>query len=239
MPDPERSFSWSAISSFEWNREEWWLKYVLHQKCTYESAEKGTIAFCVVAGFADPHCPVVKKTIELAFGSMVDKRIETDKKYIPKLVRYPIMQHKMRCEFHGIPLVGIADTYREPAPMTVRKFGHKPALRDYKTGRKKWDQKRANETGQLKMYALMLWILWKIRPEDCEFWIDWLPTHIVDGGIAFIETDHKKLMPRSFKVKLTMTEVLKFGQHVVDTYNEMQQYAMNRPILDTSDPSEW
>ncbi len=239
MPDPERSFSWSAISSFKYSKEQWWLKYVLHKDCTYENHAKGTHAFCVIAGFADPECPVVKKTIELEFGSMVDEKIQKDKKFIPELVRYPIMQHEMRCELNGIKLVGIADTYRPIGIEAIPKrkigdmnigFDFKPGLRDYKTGRVKWDQKRANETGQLTMYCFLLWQIEKIRPEDVELWIDWLPTHTKDGKIEFLENPVK---PISFRTKRTMKEVLEFGRYIMEVHSEMYQYAMNRPVLDT------
>lgn len=244
MPDPERSFSWSAISSFEWSREGWYLKYVLHQKCTYESAEKKTVAFCFVTGFADPECPVVKKTIELAFGSFVDTKIQVDKKFIPKLVRYPIMQYEMRTVFDGIPLIGIADTFRES--IEVKKFERKgftktfAGLRDYKTGRKPWDQKRADETGQLTMYSALLWLTKKIRPEDVEFYIDWLPTHIKNGEVVFIEEDHKKLQPVTFQTRRTMHDAMTFlNDRLLPTYRSMLEYAQNRPVLDTDSWDEW
>lgn len=238
LPDSERSFSWSAISSFKYSKEQWWQKYVLHKDCTYENPSKGTNAFCAIAGFADPECPVVKKTIELEFGSMVDEKIQNDPKFIPELVRYPVLQHEMRCELNGIKLVGIADTFRPNIPVKVGKkiLSHqpfdilKPGLRDYKTGRLKWDKKRADETGQLTMYCFLLWQIDKIRPEDMELWIDWLPTHTKNGKVEFLENPVKV---HSFRTKRTMTQVLEFGNYIMEVHSEMYQYAMNRPILDT------
>ncbi len=205
--DPKRAFSWSAIASFEWNKDQWYKKYVLKE--------------------------IPEITPELEFGSMVDKRLQDDPTYLPHVTRYPVLQHEMRCEFNGIPLIGIADTYAPPDTDVDRKKTPWPALRDYKTGRKPWNKKRADETGQLSMYCLMLWQIDKIRPEDVDLYIDWLPTHIKDGKVAFVEEDHTKLKPEVFRTKRTMHEVLVFGQRIIDTYAEMLEYCKHRPVLDT------
>lgn len=203
--DPTRALSWSAISSFEWNRDQWWRKYVGKE--------------------------IPEITPELEFGSMVDKRIQEDPTFLPKLERFPVMQHKMECVFNDIPLIGIADQF-DPNPKHIR-------LADDKTGRRIWDQKRADETGQLTMYSLELWLTQKIRPEDIDFEIRWFPTHYKDGKIAFIEEYHTKLQPVVIRTKRTMREVLAFGQRIIDTYTAMHEYAAHRPILDTCDYNQW
>lgn len=204
MFDPKRAFSWSAIASFEWNRDQWYRKYVLKE--------------------------IPEVTPELEFGKYVDEKIQEDDTFLPHLVRYPVFQHKMETMFHDIPLIGIADAYRPPK---------NPALRDYKTGRKPWDQKRANETGQLTMYALMLYLIDGIKPEEIDLYIDWLPTHYKDGKIAFIEEDHTKLKPVTFRTKRTMRDILAFGNRINDTYAAMVEYCQKRPVLDTSNWDEW
>lgn len=214
--DRDRALSWSAISAFQWNKQQWYDKYVL-----------GILS---------------EKTPELEFGSLIDQRVQDEPDFLPNLVRYPIMQHKMQAELNGIKLLGIADTYRAEIPYDYHAFETglysmeemeavvcKPALRDYKTGRKAWDQKRANETGQLTMYALLLWLTEKIRPEEVDFYIDWMPTHYVDKEIQFI----KEGDIRTFHTKRTMHDILEFGQKIQDTYREMIEYAEKRPLLDT------
>ena len=191
--DPNRALSWSQIASFQWNKDQWYRKYVAGE------------------------LPEVTK--ELEFGSMVDKKIQDDSSFLPKLVRYPILQHEMKCQFNDIKLIGIADTYRPK----------RPALRDYKTGRRPWDQKRADDTGQLTMYCLMLYWIDGIRPEQVDLYIDWLPTHVQGGKIEFI----KEGDIRTFRTKRTMSQILSFGNEIMDTYNEMHEYASHRPVLDT------
>lgn len=191
----DRPMSWSSISSFEWNKDQWYRRYILKE--------------------------LSEITPELKFGSFVDKKIESDPNYLPAIIRYPVMQYKMISEWGDIPLVGIADTYR-PRPNRLVKVT--PAIRDYKTGRKPWDRTRANETGQLTMYCLLLWQLHRIRPEEVELWIDWMPTHYVDREIQFI----KEGEVRSFKTSRTMGDVLEFGQRIEDTYRSMIEYVARR-----------
>lgn len=185
----DRPLSWSGISSFQWNKRQWYDKYVLKI--------------------------LPEVTPELRFGSYVDKKIQDDPKYLPHVVRYPIMQHAMKGTFNGIPLIGFSDAYDVEIP----------AIRDYKTGRKPWDQKRADETGQLTLYTFFLWMMQKTKPEQVELYIDWLPTHIKDGEIAFIEEDHRKLVPKTFKTKRTMRQILQFGQLINETWAAMEAYA--------------
>ena len=186
----KRPLSWSGISSFQWNKRQWYEKYVLKI--------------------------LPEVTPELRFGSMVDKKIQDDPKYLPNVIRYSVLQHEMRAMWNGIPLLGFADAH-EPSI---------PAIRDYKTGRKPWDKKRADETGQLTMYLFMEYLKnRKLKPEAYELYIDWLPTHIKDGEIAFIEPNHKILVPKTFKTKRTMSQILTFGKLIEDTWAEMEAYA--------------
>lgn len=209
MPDPKRPMSWSQISSFEWNRDQWWRKYIGGE--------------------------IPETTPELEFGSYVDKKIQDDPTYLPHVIRYSVLQHEMRCEFNSVPLIGIADAYEPPEAKKVKDqtilIGG--MLSDFKTGRRPWDQKRADETGQLTMYALMLYLTAGIKPETITFSIQWLPTHIKDGKVEFIEPDHTKLKPVTFHTKRTMRDALKFGQKIMDTYAEMHEYCRHRPTLDT------
>ncbi len=181
----DRPLSWSGISSFQWNKKQWYDKYV--RKILPEI------------------------TPELEFGSMVDKKFQDNKKFLPKLVRYPVMQHEMRVEWDGIPLLGYSDQY-DPSI---------PAIRDLKTGRKPWDAKRARDTGQLTMYLFMLWLMDKsIKPEKFELYIDWAPTHIEDGKVAFV----KEGDIRTFKTSRTMRDILLFGSLIKETWAEMEEY---------------
>lgn len=199
----DRPMSWSAISLFEWNPWQWYKKYVLGE--------------------------MQIETPEMRFGKMIDEKVQKDKKFLPKLVRLPIQQHKMTTVWNGIPLVGFSDQYRPPFKdlfhgKVVESKNPILMLRDLKTGKlsKPWMQKRADETGQLTMYLFMLYLMDKsIRVADAELFIDWLPTHIKDGQIALVTP----VKIHTFQTKRSMTEILKFGQRIQNTWAAMEEYA--------------
>lgn len=181
--------SWSSISSFEWDPEQWYQSYI-----------KG----------------IRQESRELTFGSFVDKKLQDDPKYLPTVERYPIMQHEMRIMFDGIPLVGFADGYSP----------NRKILADYKTGKKAWTQKRADEIGQLTMYALMLYLIDKVKPGDMIFRIVWLPT--VESGDFSIQFKDEPVKPKVFNTARSMLDILQFGQRIKVTLAAMQGYAQAR-----------
>lgn len=183
--------SWSSISSFEWDPEQWYQSYI-----------KG----------------IRQESKELAFGSLVDKKLQDDPNYLSSVERYPIMQHGMKIMFDGIPLIGFADGYDPSAKI----------LADYKTGKKAWTQKRADETGQLTMYAFMLYLIDKVKPGDMVFRIVWLPT--VESGDFSIQFKDDPVKPKVFNTTRSMLDILQFGQRIKKTLEEMQEYVDNRPI---------
>jgi len=187
--DLSRPLSWSAISSFEWNPEQWYQSYVLGIRTT---------------------------SPEMEFGSYVDKRLQKDPTFLPDVPRYPLMQHLMEAKFGKIKLKGLPDG------LDLDNF----ILADYKTGKKAWDLKRTQETGQLKMYLLLIWLTEKIPPEKFTCRIHWLPTCVKpDLTIGLIEP----CVCQTFEVKITMQDILEFGVRINKTYAAMQEYAANHP----------
>ena len=154
---------------------------------------------------------------ELRFGKMIDLKIQQDLTFMPALPRYEKMQHKMKVSFNGITLVGVPDGINFTTTPKV--------LVDYKTGRNAWTQKKAKETGQLLFYLLLIYITDKIKPEDFVCYIHWLPTKLKETGnferkISLIsETEFQ-----TFKVKHTMTDIMKFGVEITRIYKEMEKY---------------
>lgn len=150
---------------------------------------------------------------EMVFGSLIGKKIEKDSSYIPEIIRHSKMEHPFKVVFDGIPLVGYADSFCD---RTFRK------LLEIKTGKKAWDQKRVDGHGQLDMYLLMNFITNKIRPEDVEISLCWLPTkENGDFSISFIEP----VKPKIFKTKRTMKQILEFGAKINRIVKEMEEYA--------------
>ena len=206
-----RPLSWSALSSFEWSPEQWYETYLLGKR---------------------------QESPELAFGSYVDKKIQTDPKFLPKLPRYPLMQHKMKAVFNGIPLVGLPDGLsfddkKAKNPMKYKVFWSDGfLLSDFKTGKKAWDKDRADETGQLSMYLFLIYIIHKMPPEKFRCFIHWLPTVKVEGGdfsvkVDFVEGIDEDGGVKTFETKRTMQDLLAFGARINKTVKEMEEYVRN------------
>lgn len=182
----KRPLSWSAISSFEYDKEQWYRNYVL--------------------GDRDP------ATKEMMFGSKIGIKIAKDKKFIPDLSRGKIFEYKLSGKLKGIPLIGYADSY---TPHCL--------LDEYKTGKKAWDQERADDHGQIDMYLLLLNLMHRVKPENIKCAIHWLPT-IENGAFEIVFRD-SPVKPVSFHTTRDMVQILKFGQRIERTYKAMQIYA--------------
>jgi len=193
--DFTKRMSWSAFSCFNnpdypefSNREKWYERYVLK--------------------IQEPPTP------QLVFGSMIDKKIQADRSFLPQLERFPVMQFEMKPYLNTIPLIGYADGFDRD----------KLRLKDDKTGVTPWTQERANKTGQLTMYLLMLHLEYGIHPEKVQCQIDWIPTmKKSDGSIALVDPPRVE----TFYTKRTMLDLMKFMNYIEETYKQMQEYVKN------------
>jgi hypothetical protein len=80
-----KPLSWSAISSWEWNQEEWATKYL--------------------DGLFTPPTP------KMSFGNVVGDRLAKDPEYLPEVPRYSVFEHKMYADIGDIKLVGLLDSF--------------------------------------------------------------------------------------------------------------------------------
>ena len=85
LRDKKRAISWSQISSFEYDKEQWYQKYVMKIKPEPSAA--------------------------MLFGSKVGKQIETDPKYLPQIPRQKVMEYEFEAKYKGITLTGFADAF--------------------------------------------------------------------------------------------------------------------------------
>lgn len=92
--DLKRPLSWSAISSFEYDPEQWYRKYVLGEK----------------------QLP----TAEMLFGSAIGQRIATDPNFLPHLPRHKVFEMELRTTFNKIPLIGFIDSFEWPKTKKAR-----------------------------------------------------------------------------------------------------------------------
>lgn len=156
------------------------------------------------------------ESLAMVFGKKFAKSIEEGKPLAPVEV-YSEVEYPLDTTFNGIKMCGYVDTYE---PHT--KF------REYKTARQIWTREKALTHGQLKMYALMIYLIHKVKPEDLQIHLDCIQTR--DSGnfeISFIEP----IKVHSFEVKLTMKDILLFGAHIMRTTDNMQRYIKSYPLL--------
>ena len=147
---------------------------------------------------------------EMLFGSYVDKKIQDDPMFLPEVPRCAIQQYKLAVNYNGIDLLGFPDQLDLD----------NPELRDDKTGKKKWDQKRADETGQLTMYLFMIYLILKIPPESFRCFIDWMPTCLKNDEVALIEPFELKII----ETKRTMEDIVNFAKEIIETRKAMIEY---------------
>jgi len=187
---------WSAISSWDYSKEQWFD--------TYGRPLLGLPA-------------IEQKSPQLSFGTYVDDKLQEDDSFIPSHPRYPIRQHVMKVMYGGIELTGKLDW---------ADFD-KHQLWDTKTGVQPWTKKRADEHGQLTMYLMMLYIAnKKIKPEEWELGIHWIPTKKTETGDfkTIIDFRDNPIVPFSFPTKRTMLDILKFGGKIKNTAALMEKY---------------
>lgn len=193
-----RPFSWSAMSSWDWDKEQWYQKYML--------------------GIKSPDSP------ELLFGKKFADSCEIRRPLAP-VTLLSVVEHEFRFRLGDVPMIGYADTFDKETRNHTGEF---------KTGVKPWDQKRVDQHGQITMYALGNYLITKRKPEECTFFLEWIPTMKVprknndysgfDYDIAFRD---KVPTPVHFETKRTTREALEFGVRVKNMLREMELYVRN------------
>ena len=199
--DWTRPMSWSQLSSFEYDKEQWYKKYILKQK------------------------PPV--TQAMMFGKTVGEKLEKDPKYLTQIPRQKTMEYEFEAlyqfVFNGkkrsIQLTGFADSFGD---LIFR-------MEEYKTGKlsKPWTQKRADQHGQITMYLFMKWLKEKIPPEKFTCWLHWMPTQMDEetGAVSFVEPIEKHI--KHFETKRTMKDLREFAQRLESTIAAMVAYSEN------------
>lgn len=205
-----RDLSWSQISSFEYDPEQWYRNYFL--------------------GVRD------KPSAEMLFGSKIGKLLEKDPDYLPMIPRESVMEYKFQAthmraidtgrkdrkgnpiyDHEPIQLVGYADSFCDDS---LR-------LREYKTGVKAWDKKRVEDHGQITMYLYMKHLNEGIHPDTIEASLHWMPTVKKENGdftvtIDFVPNIEKEI--KHFPTKRTMVQLIEFGERIDRTLDAMDAY---------------
>lgn len=168
-----------------------------------------------VLGEEQPESP------EMRFGKEVGERLASDPTYLPEVERAIIFEQELHGKIDDIELIGFLDSF----------CPDKKILLEYKTSRnkKKWNHKSASLHGQLDFYAFLIYQNYKIKPEDLNIKLIYVPVHIKDGELALCDDPIN-----SFEVKKTMTDILRFANYIKDVRKEMEEfYRVQTHIYDT------
>lgn len=140
---------------------------------------------------------------EMSYGSKFADSLEHDKETGDVLLdtagfllkKYEVRDKEMTAEMKTkngwVKLLGKPDTFN---PVNS-------AFREYKTGKTKWTQKKADNHFQLKYYATIIYLNTKMIPADVQ--LDWVETHDTSEGVQ--PTGRIE----SFPVKITLGDILK------------------------------
>jgi len=161
---------------------------------------------------------------ELRFGKAFATSIEDGTCKVKELMdKIPnTKEYKFECKFGDITLIGFGDDF---CALTFKK------LNEVKTGAAEWTQKRVDEHKQLDMYCLQNFIINKVRPEDVDITLFWVPTERTEidngdfGGFDYSIDFKKPIEVKSFKTKRTTKDIMNFGAYIKKTYKEMLAFA--------------
>ena len=186
-----RPLSWSQLSTFAYNKDDWYKRYVLNE--------------------ADP------PNAAMLYGSVVGDSIGTEKSMVPTLVPAGVKEYELRGNIDKIHMVGFADHY---CPNTL-------VLNENKTTDKpnKWNQKSVDQHGQLTMYALLLFLQDRVKPETVTMYLNYIP---VEVGNDFIYRLPDPPTYTAIPTKRTTLDILNFITYVQKTVVEMEAFANSK-----------
>jgi hypothetical protein len=169
-----------------------------------------------------------KTSAEMEFGKDIGEKLATDPNFMPHIPRQKHMEYGVQVKLGNTKLVGYFDSFGDLPEDAVY------PLHEYKTGKKPWDQKRADEHGQITFYCLLLWLSKKIRPEQVLATIHWMPTEEVDQSFKDFLSGTRNIefkkggQVASFVTKRSMKDVLLFAERINKTRKEMEEYIKKR-----------
>lgn len=155
----------------------------------------------------------MEETPELKFGKKFADAVEWGTPMAPLTV-YKFTEHCVKAVYDKFEVLGYLDSYDK-----------ENKLAEYKTGKKKWDQKRVDQHGQLTFYAFLLWLRDKKKPEDLEMILQWVPTcYRADFSYGFTDP----AVVHTFETRRTMSDVLKMAGEIKTRRKAMEAYVAAR-----------
>jgi len=139
-------------------------------------------------------------------SEVLETREETGDEALDNLVslfpNYPEREYEIKASLDGVdvPLFGRLDCFDS----------ERLRIGEIKSGRL-WTQKMVDESGQLKMYALLVWLTYKRAPAEVILY--WAKTQYTDNGELKFTGEIE-----SFETKITLDDVLIFSDRVREAW---------------------
>ena len=124
------------------------------------------------------------------------------------LTKYDVRDQEIATEIKTkeciVPVIGRPDTLDSLTK----------AFREYKTGKGKWTQNKAQNHPQMRFYAMLIYL--KYGKLTKEAWLDWIETEKTEGGIK--PTGRVE----SFHVEISMSDILDTIKETVNVGKEIE-----------------
>ncbi len=151
----------------------------------------------------------------MQFGNVIGDKLGLPDSPVPALNEHlvGVKEFELRAQMGSHTLWGFCDHY----------CPKKKVLNENKTSQTldKWTQSAVDAHGQLTMYCLMLFLRDKVKPEDVEIWLNFIPVFL-DGFFPYVNPE----IFYRFPTKRTTAQILLFGAQIDKTLKEMENYAM-------------
>jgi hypothetical protein len=151
----------------------------------------------------------------MEFGKEVGNKLISDPAFLPDVLRYPVFEQQLKGKVMGIPIIGFLDSFD---PETKNFYEYKTS-----SNPRKWTAKTAQEHGQLMFYKLLIHLNYKVRPEDIDCKLFYIPCEETED--FKVKLSGEKV--QSFDVKHTTADIIAFGRYMVDTYKKMEEFVRN------------
>lgn len=150
----------------------------------------------------------------MLYGSKVGDSIGTPDSLVPTLVPPGVKEYELRANIGPIYLVGFADHYcTDTLVLNENKTTDKPT---------KWNQKSVDAHGQMTMYALLLFLQNKTKPEDVTMFLNYIPVLVGNDFQYYLPTPPTYT---AIPTRRTTKDIMNFVTYVKDTVAAMEAYA--------------
>lgn len=150
-------------------------------------------------------------------GRVIGERLATDLSYLPEVPRPQEYEVELKATIGNVDLVGHLDGLSMKGK-PIKLFEYKTSL-----SKVKWTAATVNKHEQIDFYCLLLWLNYRIRPEDLQIKLVYIPVK-ENGSFEVLCSDEKIQI---IATKRTLSRVLLFGAKLKKVHAEMKVYVDN------------